>query len=77
MGGVEAMDAVARLNKERYGESRLLGVDRGHRPLYSFGDGEKGRAYGRVRFKAQAGHHLGDISINAFDKDVPILISKG
>ena len=76
MGGMEALDAVARLNRERHGESRLLGVDLAHKPLYSFGDGEKGRAYGKVTFKVHAGRREGDISINGFEKDVPILISK-
>ncbi|CAK0870312.1 unnamed protein product [Prorocentrum cordatum] len=65
MGGERALDTVARKNMEKYGDARLLHVNLDYRPVYSFGNGEKERAYGQ-----------GDIAINGFSKDVPILVSK-
>ncbi|CAK0895531.1 unnamed protein product, partial [Prorocentrum cordatum] len=54
----------------------LLDVNQDYRPVYSFGNGEKGRAYGQVKFGITGAGMEGDIAINGFSKDVPILVSK-
>ena len=50
MGGERAVDIVARKNLEKHGDTRLREVDLDHQPVYRFGNGEKERAYGRVKF---------------------------
>ncbi|CAK0871003.1 unnamed protein product, partial [Prorocentrum cordatum] len=76
MGGERALDIVARKNLEKYGDARLLDVNLGYRPVYSFGNGEKERAYGQVKFGITGAGVEGDIAINGFSKDVPTLVSK-
>ncbi|CAK0903376.1 unnamed protein product, partial [Prorocentrum cordatum] len=76
MGGERALDIVARKNLEKYGDTRLLDVNRNYRPVYSFGNGENERAYGQVKFGITGAGVEGDIAINGFSKDVPILVSK-
>ena len=76
MGGARALDIVARKNLEKYGDTRLREVNLEYRPMYSFGNGEKERAYGQVKFGLTGAGIEGDIAINGFEKDVPILVSK-
>ncbi|CAK0836529.1 unnamed protein product [Prorocentrum cordatum] len=76
MGGERALDIVARKNLEKYGDTRLREVNRSYQPVYSFGNGEKERAYGQVKFGITGAGNEGDIAINGFAKDVPILVSK-
>eukprot|EP00959_Pyramimonas_sp_CCMP1952_P332789 6968919-Pyramimonas_sp.AAC.1 len=64
MGGERALDIVARKNMEKYGDTRLLEVNRDYRPVYSFGNGEKERAYGQVKFGITGAGIEGDIAIN-------------
>ncbi|CAK0796441.1 unnamed protein product [Prorocentrum cordatum] len=76
MGGERALDILARKNTEKYGDTRLREVNWDYPPVYSFGNGEKERAYGQVKFGITGGGMEGDISINGFAKEVPILVSK-
>ena len=76
MGGKRALDIVARRSMEKYGDTRLRGLDLDYNPIYSFGNGMKDRAYGQAKFGITCAGRKGDIAINAFAKDVPILVSK-
>ena len=49
-GGERALDIVARKNMEKYGDTRLREVNLEYQPVYSFGNGEKERSYGQVKF---------------------------
>ncbi|CAK0792581.1 unnamed protein product [Prorocentrum cordatum] len=76
MGGERALDIVARKNLGKYGDARLRDVNLSYQPVYSFGNGENERAYGPVKFGITGAGNEGDIAINGFAKDVPILVSK-
>ena len=77
MGGERALDIVARKNLEKYGDTRLKEVNLEYQPVYNFGNGEKERAYGQVKFGLTGAGMQGDITINGFAKDVPILVQEG
>ncbi|CAK0863169.1 unnamed protein product [Prorocentrum cordatum] len=77
VGGVQAVDAAAQVYLKRQGDSRLTDVGLGHKPVHSWGDGERGRARGRVRLQVQPGGLMGNASNNAVDKDIPTLTSSG
>ncbi|CAK0887957.1 unnamed protein product [Prorocentrum cordatum] len=76
MGGERALDIVARMNMEKYGDARLREANLDYQPVYGFGNGGKERAYGQVKFGIAGGGMEGDIAIDGFAKDVPILVSK-
>ncbi|CAK0788217.1 unnamed protein product, partial [Prorocentrum cordatum] len=76
MGGARALDIVARKNMEKYGEARLQEVNHNYRLVCSIGNGEKGRACGQVKFGIAGAGVQGDIAIDGFAKDAPILVSK-
>ena len=77
MGDEAALEMVAVKNLERHGDTRVLSVDVDNHRVYSFGDGEKERAYGQVKFGITGGAEVGDISINGIAKEnVPTLMSK-
>ena len=63
-------------NMEKYGDTRLREVSLEYRPMYRFGNGEKERAYGQVKFGLTGAGMEGGITINGFAKDVPILMYK-
>ncbi|CAK0873360.1 unnamed protein product [Prorocentrum cordatum] len=76
MGGERALDIVARESLEKYGDARLRDVSLSYQPVYSFGNGERGRACGQVKFGIAGAGNEGYIAIDGFAKDVPILVSK-
>ena len=75
LGGIAALENLARLNAKKYGTSKMR-IDRHARPTYSFGNGESAKVDGRATFEVEAAGSYGTIDFHGIDaKGVPILLS--
>ena len=75
LGGIAALENLARLNAKKYGTSKMR-IDRHDRPTYSFGNGESAKVDGRATFEVEAAGSLGTIDSHGIDaKGVPMLLS--
>eukprot|EP00959_Pyramimonas_sp_CCMP1952_P101135 2115589-Pyramimonas_sp.AAC.1 len=61
---------------KKCGETRLQEASLDYRPVCAFGNGEKERAHGQVKLGIAGAGVQGDIAVDGFAKDVPILVSK-
>ena len=75
LGGIGALENLARKNVKRHGTSRMR-IDFSDRPVYSFGNGESTRVDGRATFEVEAAGNSGTIDFHGINaKGVPMLLS--
>ena len=75
LGGIVALENLARLNAKKYGTSKMR-IDRNDRPTYTFGNGESATVDGRATFEVEAAGSPGTIDFHGIDaKGVPMLLS--
>ena len=75
LGGITALENLAKLNARKTGTSRMR-LDRRDQPTYTFGNGESSRVAGRATFEVTAGGEKGTIDFHGLDaKGVPLLLS--
>ena len=75
LGGIVALEKLARLNVKKYGTSKMR-IDRTDRPTYTFGNGASAKVDGRATFEVEAAGNLGTIDFHGIDaKGVPLLLS--
>ena len=76
IGSVKALEAVLSRNLEKYGETRLRGVNFESPPTFSFGNSTENRCLSTARLGVQANGVSGELNVHALDHgQSPILLS--
>ena len=75
IGSVDALDALAQLNAEKHGSTRMT-VDTTKKAMYQFGDGLHKKCVSQATFEVSAGARGGRCPINGFEAPgIPILLA--
>ena len=76
IGSVHALEAVLRHNQEKYGKSKLRGVNNRDPPRFSFGNSTENRCLSTATLGVMAGGMEGEINIHTLEGGTsPILLS--
>eukprot|EP00439_Symbiodinium_sp_Y106_P036330 s3080_g4.t1 len=76
IGSVWALEKIMNLNLQKRGRTRVLEIDQGERPLFSFGNSSSDQCISTVRMGVTAGPKEGSFKVHALNRGVgPVLLS--
>ena len=76
VASVAALEALMRVNRDRFGTDRVLEVDKTERPVFAFGNSSQDQCLSTAQIKVTAGGSPGQLRVHALDRGHgPILLS--